>query len=209
MATCRSASFVLADGQVSCSAATPDALGHGSAVGGVIRHLAPRARLVVAQVFHQRFTTTALQVAAAIDWLVDEGVQVVNLSLGLSQDRPVLAAACARAVEAGVILCAASPARGDPVFPSAYPGVFRMTGDARCGRDELSWLATRHADFGAHVRPLEGARAGNGASIGCAHLSGHVGRLLSAGVAPEADAVADALKAQARYRGPERRGAEP
>lgn len=208
MDECRSASFVLVDGQVSCVAATPDVLGHGSAIGGVIRHLAPGSRLVVAQVFHQRFTTTALQVAAAIDWLVGEGIDVINLSLGLGQDRPALAAACARAVESGVIVCAASPARGDPVYPSAYPGVFRMTGDARCAREELSWLATRHADFGAHVRPLAGALAGSGASIGCAHLAGHVGRLLSAGVAHEAGAIAEALKAQAHYRGPERKRAE-
>lgn len=201
----RSASFVLVDGLVSCQAATPDQLGHGSAIGGVIRHLAPGSQLVMAQVFHQRFTTTALQVAAAIDWLVDEGVEIINLSLGLSQDRPLLAAACARAVDAGVIVCAASPARGDPVYPSAYPGVFRMTGDARCTRDELSWLATRHADFGAHVRPLEGALAGSGASMGCAHLSAHVARLLKAGVTHEPGAVAEALKAQASYRGPEHR----
>lgn len=205
MHECPSASFVLVDGQALCQAATPDQLGHGSAIGGVIRNLVPHSRLVIAQVFHQRFTTTALQVAAAIDWLVDEGVEVINLSLGLSQDRPVLAAACARAVDAGVIICAASPARGDPVYPSAYPGVFRMTGDARCARDELSWLATRHADFGAHVRPLEGALAGSGASMGCAHLSGHVARLLSAGVTHEPRALSEALKAQAHYRGPERR----
>lgn len=201
----RSAGFVLADGQVACVPATPDRLGHGSAIGGVIRHIAPHSPLLVAQVFHQRFTTTAVQVAAAIDWLVGEGADVINLSLGLSQDRPVLADACVRALESGVIVCAASPARGDPVYPSAYQGVFRMTGDARCARDELSWLATRHADFGAHVRPLEGALAGSGASIGCAHLAGHVARLLGAGVQQEAGAIAEALKAQARYRGPERR----
>ncbi len=202
---CRSAGFVLVDGRVARVAAAPDRLGHGSAIDGVVRHLAPSAQLVVAQVFQQRFTTTALQVAAAIDWLIGEDVAVINLSLGLSGDRPALAAACARAVDAGVIVCAASPARGAPVYPSAYPGVFRMTGDARCARDEVSWLATRHADFGAHVRPLDGALAGSGASIGCAHLSGHVARLLHDGAARDAAAIADALQSQARYRGPEHR----
>lgn len=198
------ASFTLGGGEVVRSQAAPDRLGHGTAVAEIVAHLVPDAALLVAQVFGERFTTTPVQVAAAIDWLLDEGVHVINLSLGLPADRAVLAHACRRALDAGAIVCASSPARGAAVFPASYPGVLRMTGDARCAREELSWLGTAQADFGAHVMPLRGGIRG-GASIGCAHLTGHVARYLAQGGAPGRDAVYEWLVARASYRGPERK----
>lgn len=197
------AAFNLSGGEVVQRDAGEDALGHGSALIDVIATLAPGTRFVVAQVFGERLTTTAAQVAAAIDWLVSQRVALINLSLGLSRDREALAGACHRALRAGVILCAASPARGEAVFPAAYPGVFRMTGDARCARSELSHLNTRHADFGAHVRPLEGCKVAGGASLGCAHLTGHLACYLAAGGSPRLSAARAWLIAQAAYHGPE------
>jgi hypothetical protein len=182
-----------------------DRLGHGSALLEVMALLAPQARFAVAQVFRHRLATRAVQVAAAVDWLVEAGSDVINLSLGLPTDRTVLADACARAVAAGVIVCAASPARGAPVYPAAYPGVLRATGDARCGREELSHLGTRHADFGGHVRPLHGGLSGAGASVGCAHITALLAHYLTAGGEPGPAAASRWLKRQARYHGPERR----
>ena len=45
--------------------ATVDALGHGSRVADILLHCTPRAELLVAQVFRERLTTTAAQVAAS------------------------------------------------------------------------------------------------------------------------------------------------
>ncbi|GGO79246.1 hypothetical protein GCM10011348_13060 [Marinobacterium nitratireducens] len=199
------AAFVIEEGQLWQGEAAADALGHGSAIADIIRAQAPDARLVVAQVFGERFSTTTAQVAAAIDWLVEQQVAVINLSLGLRQDRPQLRDACERALKAGVLLCAASPARGDPVYPSAYPGVFRMTGDARCDRDEVSHLETEFADFGGHVRPLDGRLGASGASMGCAHLSGLLARYLTEGGRPGVGNARQWLIDRAAYRGPERR----
>lgn len=209
---CLSAGFRLAaHGNVGSAvlpvAAQPDRLGHGSRVAEVILACAPDARLLVAQVFFERLTTTAAQVAAAIDWLVAAQAKVINLSLGLHEARPVLAAACQRALAAGVILCAATPARGAAVYPAAHDGVLRVTGDARCARHEFAALRAPHADFGAHVRPLDGSLDGAGASIACAHLTGHLahhlaGRPASARLPAAALAWLDAA---AHYRGIERR----
>lgn len=199
------AAFVRGDSDVRRIAACDDLLGHGSLVGDVVLHCAPHAELLVAQVFRERLATTAAQVAAAIDWLVGSGAAVINLSLGLREPRPVLEAACRAALDAGVVLCAASPAQGAPVYPAAFAGVLRVTGDARCERLEISALAAAHADFGAHVRPMHGALAGAGASMACAHLSGHVARHLSEGGRADADALRAWLTVQARYHGLERR----
>lgn len=200
------AAFVLADGQLWMAAAEPDRLGHGSCVIDIIRQQAPGADIWSAQVFHDRLTTTAVQVAAAIDWLVEQGVQLINLSLGLRQDRDSLRMACMQALRRGVILCAASPARGEPVFPAAYPGVFRMTGDARCARDQISHLDTEFADFGACVQPLRPDPALSGASLGCAHLSGRLAGYLCQAGRPSLSGARQWLIDHASYRGPERRG---
>lgn len=204
-----SAAFVLEAEQLWMTEAEPDALGHGCRIIEIIQHLAPEAELLSAQVFRGRFTTTAAQVAAAIDWLTEQGAQVINLSLGLRQDRETLRQSCERALRRGVILCAASPARGEPVWPAAYPGVFRMTGDARCDREEISWLETAFADFGACVRPLDNSLGHSGASLGCAHLSARVALCLQQSGALSLSEVRDRLIEAASYQGPEqRRGAE-
>jgi hypothetical protein len=183
------AAFVIKEGRPERLDAAPDALGHGGAVLAIVRHLAPMARLCIAQVFRERYIATAAQVAAAIDWLAEADADIINLSLGLREDRAVLREACRRALEAGIVLCAAAPARGAAVFPAAYEGVWRMTGDACCGRTELTCLMNGQADFGAHVRPLPGgnARTSGGASMGCAHMSGHIAALLARDDAPARD----------------------
>lgn len=200
------AAFVVQDGGVRRGGAQPDRLGHGSRIADVLLHFAPQAELVVAQVFGERLVTSALQVAAAIDWAVDNGARILNLSLGLRVPRAVLAEACVRARAAGVLLCAAAPARGAPVYPAAFPGMLRVTGDARCAREEVAALGAAHADFGAHVRPLDGTLVGAGASMACAHVSGLAARHFVAGGDPAS--LRAWLQARARFHGVEDRAGE-
>jgi len=177
-----------------------DQLGHGSALLEVIAEQAPEVEFAIAQIFTERLTTTPAQVAAAIDWLVEQGVDVINLSLGLRNDRDNLRIACEKAVAAGVILCASTPAKGDPVYPAAYPGVFRMTGDARCSVTQISSLKTQYADFGGYVKARNGVI---GASAGCAQMAGHIGRYLTQGGEPSPEAVDHWLQQQAEFFGAE------
>jgi len=180
-----------------------DPLGHGSAVIEAIGRRAPSALFCVAQVFDQRGVTSALQIATAIDWLLTEDVRLINLSLGLRQDRSLLRAACAAAVARGVLLCASSPAQGAGVYPANYPQVLRVTGDARCAEQEWSWLDSAQADFAACV---QGTYPGqSGASLGCAALSGHIAGFLAEQPDASNAQVIEWLRQHAHYRGPERR----
>jgi len=199
-----SAAFILQKDALWQSDSESDQLAHGTKIIDVIHHCAPNAKILVAQVFQERFTTTALQVAAAINWLTEQRVDVINLSLGLRTDREELREAIAAAVETGILLCASSPAKGDPVYPSAYPGVLRTTGDARCDQTQWSLLTTQYADFGAHVRCLEGSIAG--ASIGTAYMCGHIAHFM--GEHPDAGRaeLGHHLKTNASYFGAEQRG---
>jgi Subtilase family len=156
-------------------------------------------------VFGDALRTDGVTVAHAIGWLVDQGVAVINLSLGVRQDHAPLRVACERAQARGCLVIASTPARGEPVFPAAYPGVIRVMGDARCGPSQHSALLLPHADFGACVLPPDGDRAHAGASLGSAHLSGRVAALLAGGVAPGRASVWQALVDSAAFHGPERK----
>lgn len=182
--------------------AAEDRLGHGTAVLEALALQPGAIRCCVAQVFAERWQTSPLQVAAAVHWLVEQGVALINLSLGLRQDRPLLREACERALAAGVVLCAASPAQGEAVYPASYPGVLRITGDARCTPGQWSWLGSAQADFGAPV--TAGGLAG--ASLACATLSGQIARYLQAHPGSDRAALLDHLRRGAAFMGAERRG---
>ena len=181
-----------------------DPAGHGSALAAVIA-AAGEVELLDARIFDASLRTSAAQAAAAIDWLVSQGARILNLSFGLREDRAVLREACARAVDAGVLIVASAPARGDPVSPSSYPGVLRATGDGRCAAGEISWLGTAQADAGGAPRtPCDRVA---GASAGCAHVCAALAQFMTLQPRAARDAVLDALRRNARYQGPERRNA--
>ena len=195
--------FSLLDDQLLQSDVQADHLGHGSAVIEAIAQRAPEAVFCVAQVFDQRGVTSALQIAAAIDWLLTHNVRLINLSLGVRQDRSLLREACALAVARGVLVCAASPAQGEGVFPASYAQVLRVTGDARCAEDQWSWLNTEQADFAACVRSSSTGQSG--ASLGCAALSGHLAGQMTVQPHASHEQLIQWLKTHAHFHGRERR----
>lgn len=199
------AAFVIRDNQLWMDNPSLDQINHGSRILDIIRHHNEDSCFYVAQVFDQRGRTTPVQVAAAIEWLQEQEVQVINLSLGLREDRESLRDAVQQAVTAGIIISASSPARGEPVYPSAYPGVFRMTGDARCSLEQVSSLQTEFADFGGHVLGFDGEQNAAGASLGCAHMTGHIASILSQNPELDRAALHNKLVEQALYFGAERR----
>lgn len=193
--------FRLADDGLDRLPLSADLLGHGSVVCAAILSHAPDARLCVAQVFDERGVTSPLQIAAALHWLGEQGVRVINLSLGVRQDRPILREAVTELIEAGVLVCASSPARGEPVFPAGYAGVIRVTGDARCSEGEWSWLDSSQADFGAAVK----VAGRSGASLGCAAFSGHLAALLVERPGLSNVQLIEVMRERSAFRGIERR----
>ena len=196
------ARFTLDGEAVTMTDPGPDRLGHGTAVADIIRQTTP-APLLLAQVFDDRATTPAA-VAAALDWLVAQGARVINLSIGLTADRAVLREACARAVAKDVLLVASVPAIGPTVYPAAYPGVVRVTGDARCEGLEIAFLGSGGAAFGASPRSnVEGGPGG--ASIAVARVSAALAAILAEAPDLSAAAALDRLAERASHHGPQRR----
>jgi subtilisin len=62
-----------------------DVSGHGTACGGIIHSIAPAAEIYSVRVLGSDLTAKALQFAAGVRWAIDEGMQIVNLSLSTSR----------------------------------------------------------------------------------------------------------------------------
>ena len=199
IAACR---FVDTGSEVVRAAAGIDPIGHGTHMARILYSAAPALELMIGQVFDETGHTSPATVAAAIHWAATGRAHLIHMSLGLREDRSILAGAVAAAIAAHCIVVASTPSRGALTFPARYAGVIRATGDARCAADEISALNTPQADYGACVRSPGCSKVG-GASIGAASLTGFIVAHLPA--ASQADWVRTRLNAMAHYRGAERR----
>jgi len=61
-----------------------DVSGHGTACAGIIHSIAPEAELYSVRVLGRNMGGRAIQFAAGLDWAIENGMQVVNLSLSTS-----------------------------------------------------------------------------------------------------------------------------
>lgn len=63
-----------------------DLAGHGTACAGIIHSIAPEAEIYSVRVLGKDMRGRALQFAAGLDWAIENGMQVVNLSLSTSKE---------------------------------------------------------------------------------------------------------------------------
>jgi subtilisin family serine protease len=99
--------------------------GHATMVAGILVALAPDALIMPLRVFDDTGTGDSFQVAKAIRYAVQNGAQVINLSLGLSEFSPQVSAAVDYAIRnnAVVVSAAGNSNSGAPQWPAALPGV--------------------------------------------------------------------------------------
>jgi minor extracellular protease Epr len=117
--------------------------------GAEVASLAAQAglRLAIADVFdldsHGDPVASADAIARAMDWMVREGVPVINISIA-GPSNPVLADVIARAVAKGHVVVAAAGNNGPnapPAYPAAYAGAVAAT--AIDGRKHVYWKANQ------------------------------------------------------------------
>ena len=163
---------------------TDDKFGHGTAVTAAIQEKAPGAEYYALKVFGDSLRTTTPRVMEAIEWSVDHGMDIVNLSLGTPNleywDR--MQSLVTRAAAAGVVLIAPRTAREDAVLPGMLEGVIGVDLDWSLPRDryriEDSGGCTRFLAPG-FPRPLPGRppeRNVYGISFAVANMTGFVAR---------------------------------
>src|SRR5882757_7227210 len=109
-----------ADGAV---AGYEDHLGHGTAVAAIIHHLNPDANLVAVKIFDGKLATSLRTVIRAIDWCLDQDIQVINLSLGTlnPEYRSAFASAVERTHDARAVIVSALEMDGVAALPGSLP----------------------------------------------------------------------------------------
>ncbi len=96
-----------------------EAYGHGTHVTGIIRLIAPNAKIMPLRVLNAEGDGNMANLVAAIDFAVQNGAKVINLSLGATKDNAQLQAAVQRAYARGVLVIAA--AGNLDLWPKQYP----------------------------------------------------------------------------------------
>ena len=119
------------DGEVSIrSGPHDDVFGHGTACAGIIHALAPEARLTSVRVLGPGLTGRAAAFHAGLAWAVDEGFDVINLSLGTTKRDWALAfhEVCDRAYFGGSFIVTAA----NNVARTSYPSLFASVASVAC-----------------------------------------------------------------------------
>jgi subtilisin len=128
-----------------------DLAGHGTACAGIIHSLAPQAELFSVRVLGRNMGGRAYQFAAGVDWAVENGMDVVNLSLSTpKQDYFAMFHALADdAYFKNVMLVSAASNFDEPSLPSLYSSVFSVASHA--GKDPFTYYYNPRppVEFGA------------------------------------------------------------
>jgi subtilisin family serine protease len=119
-----------------------DRLGHGTAVAAVIHQYAPLAQLFAVKVFDRTLATNLATLLAAVNWCIDNGMTLINLSLGTTniEHRSAFETAVARAVATGAFIVSAAEIDGVPSFPGCLLGGVAVVADAGTEPDKVGRL---------------------------------------------------------------------
>jgi subtilisin family serine protease len=184
-----------------------DVLGHGTAVMAAIQEKAPQAEYFAIKVFHSSLRTSAECLLTAIEWAVEQRMDVVNLSLGTrNPDHAArFEAVIAKATANAVLLVAAREVDAQLCLPGSLPGVFGVGLDWEMPRNLYRCAETPAGGVyftSGYPRSLPGLpreRNLHGISFAVANMTGFVARaceeIEAAGIARSFETVGQALRA--------------
>ncbi len=185
-----------------------DVLGHGTAVMAAIQEKAPDAQYLAVKLFHSSLRTNTECLLTAIEWAIEQRMDLVNLSLGSrNPDHTArFEAVVAKAAQHSVLLVAARDDEEQPCLPGSLPGVFGVRLDWETPRNRyrveetgggLVYIAS------GYPRSLPGvARERNlhGISFAVANMTGFVARACeasqAAGTNRSFETLSQALRAE-------------
>ena len=163
---------------------------HGNSVASIItgsEGIAVDAELLVVRVLDDEGLGNSYHVSQGIVESVDLGAEIINMSLGLYQDSPLLRQAVAYAHERGVLMVAAAGNDGyDGLpYPAAYPDVLSVTAVDGLNRHALFPNKSYSIDFAAPgvgiltAKEDEGTVLFSGTSAAAPFVTGTLAALIS------------------------------
>jgi subtilisin len=164
-----------------------DSIGHGTACAGIILQLAPEAELYSVQVIGKDSRGTTEQLIAALGFAIEQGYDVINMSLGTTDERITrrLGALTDKAFYNGQIIVAAANNFGDVAFPAHFSAVLSVSMEGFEEAETIAYAMGKPIEVGARGVYVEAPAMGGGTqlftgtSFACPHVSGLVARLRS------------------------------
>lgn len=194
--------------------------GHGTHVAGIIAARTNNVEGIAGIDWHAKImpvktmaadgSGSVFDIADGIEWAVDHGAQVINLSLGEYEDSPYLHDAIRYAHDKNVLVVAAMGNDGtnQPSYPAAYPEVLAV-----CATDEQGNRAD-FSNYGYHAGisapgvsiastyPGHRYAALSGTSMAAPHISGVAALMRTINPLLTADQVKEILERTATDAGP-------
>ncbi len=102
--------------------------GSGTSSGGRYTGVAPEATLIAAKVLRSDGSGNMSDVMSGVEWAVEQGARVINLSLGADgscDGTDALSQICDAAVERGAVVCVAAGNAGPAYYTIGSPGCAR------------------------------------------------------------------------------------
>ncbi len=117
--------FEFSAGSVHTSQDYRDTSGHGTAVASIIKKKAPGTELYAIKIFDQSLIVEQKILVESIRWVIDQNVDIINLSLGATgaQVKQVLLDVCQVAVNKGIAIVAAEHNSGQESYPAYFSNV--------------------------------------------------------------------------------------
>ena len=151
-----------------------DRLGHGTAVAAAIREQAgSQAELYAVKVFHNRLSANIDTILRALEWCREQGMHLINLSLGTRNQAH--RAAFERAIAGGPLVVSAAGS-----LPGDLTGVIAVSPDERCPRDSYGCRdgVFYAAPFPRSIPGVPQEHNLQGASFAVANMTGIIARVL-------------------------------
>lgn len=164
-----------------------DLYGHGTACAGIIRSLAPDVSLYSVRVLGERLTGKAWVFATGLEWAIENGMNVVNLSLSTSNDAhiPMFHELTDAAAFAHVMLVSAMANEPKTTIPSDFSSVFSTASIRSDDPFEVRYNAAGPAEWAARGVDVDVAWAdgssitATGNSFAAPHIAGMIALLLA------------------------------
>jgi subtilisin len=165
-----------------------DVVGHGTACAAIVHGIAPAAEIVSVRVLGPDNRGKGQAFAAGLDWAIDEGAGVINLSLSSRSEAlyGVFHDLADRAYFAGVLLVCAANNVAVASYPSLFAAVVSVA--AHDTRDPAVWYYNPRppVEFGAYGLDVDVAWKGGGRivatgnSFAAPHIAGYAARVRAA-----------------------------
>jgi subtilisin len=163
-----------------------DLFGHGTACAGIIRKLAPGCEIYSIRVLGAGLKGRGTVFAAGLEWAIDAGMNVVNLSLSTSRADyyGMFQRLTDRAYFAGTTIVAAINNVPAPSYPAQFSSVVSVAASDDDGGIGLAYNPRPPVEFGAPGVNVDvawkngGSVHATGNSFACPHVAGLITLLL-------------------------------